>query len=152
MPAQGIAQAVSAPALPQPQGLQTTGGQAKAVRVFRRVYSISFPHTDRRGVIRPVDFTREQFSDVLLGRHVEAFRGTENGVEEIMVFRELHSDGKTHIYAAACANKPYGSAQILMGPQRGDDVFCAYHSTRVFWSAVVCGSVSSVHKYIDAIA
>ena len=77
---------------PEPEAAAALA-QARAKHVHRCVYTITFPHTDIAGARRPIEFSRQDFADLLASRHEEAFLGGNNTVKEIMVFKELHADG-----------------------------------------------------------
>ena len=50
--------------LPVPEPIEERAVvQAKAQRVFRRVYSFTYPHTVRRGAKKPNAFSREAFAE-----------------------------------------------------------------------------------------
>jgi hypothetical protein len=134
------------PAAPAPAG-GAVDQQARATRVFRRVYTITFPHTTRARARTPASFSREDFASLVEQRHNEIFLAGENKVSEIMVFKEKHADGEQHIYAIVGADKPYGFNHIFHKLQTQDQVFCSYGSSHVyFWCAVVYASVPSLHK------
>ena len=108
---------------------------------------MTFSHTNRADLRKPIEYSRAQFADLLVTIHEEVFNGTDNKVNEVMVFREKHADGNIHIYAIVGADKQYGFVRVWKKLQDAHKVFCSYGSSHVyFWSAVAYGSVPTVHK------
>ena len=86
------------PAPPPEPEAAAAPAQARAKHVHRCLYTIIFPHTDIAGARRPIQFSRQDFADLLASRHEAAFQGGNNTVREIMVFKQLHADGHPHIF------------------------------------------------------
>ena len=128
-------------------------GQHAPQRKFRRVYTVSFAHTTMSLARKPCDFTREEFALLLRKYHDEVFtlsaRGAAqpNTVDKIMVFKELHADQQQHIYAIVMASRPYGPEPVRQRMRTAAKVHTSFGASHAFfWSAVVYGSVPSVHK------
>ena len=62
---------------PEPEA---AAAQARAKHVHRCVYTMTFPHTDIAGARRPIEFSRQDFADLLASRHEEGFQGGNNTV------------------------------------------------------------------------
>ena len=144
------------PPLPVPPGpppVHPAPEPARPQRKYRRLHSFLFSHTDNANAKAPRDFTREEFGLLLRKRHVEAFQTdgaqsvARNSVLKVFVAKELHSDGKEHMYAIVLADHPYGAEQVRRSLGAKDKVFLSFGTNHAyFWTALVYCSVPSVHK------
>jgi hypothetical protein len=134
-------------------GVEGAPPQAAPTRLFRRVYSVGFSHTDGPGRKRPQDYSKEGFAVILQKRHEEFFAANAaadvpvNTVIKIMVFAERHADGHPHYYAVILCARPYRCARVQNRLKEVDRVYTSFGTSHTyFWTAVVYASVPTAHK------
>ena len=116
-----------------PQDVQAPR-QARPQRKHRRAYSVNFSHSTVSSRKKPCDLaSREEFAVLLKLRHQEVFKAEaektglpENTVLKVMVFKELHSDGNIHFFAAVLCDRPYGNQHVQKLLQTEDKIFTTF--------------------------
>ena len=101
----------------------------------------------------PGDFaSKEEFALLLKKRHVEEFKAEAernkmeaNSVLKVMVWKELHSDGHDHLYAAILCDRPYAVGAIQKSLQTKDKVYLSFGTDHSFFWTEACARSSWRH-------
>ena len=136
--------------------------QACAARKFRRAYSIQWSNTERGNAKKPQELSKQEFAFLLRRRHQENFDETaekeqvphedRNFILKIMIWDELHADGRPHKYAMVLADRPYACELVRAILAKKDKIHIMFGTAHAYWwTGVVYGCVPSVHKALAEI-